>query len=86
MERYHDAATAREAEADFDRVHVRGELPEEIDEVAWGADDGTVHLPALLARAFGVSKPKRGAGWPRARCGSMARSSGPPCSMSRRRF
>jgi tyrosyl-tRNA synthetase len=55
VERYHDADGAREAEAAFDRVHVRGELPEEIEPVRFAPADGVVHLPALVAAAFGVS-------------------------------
>jgi tyrosyl-tRNA synthetase len=43
------------AEAAFDRVHVRRELPEEIPEAEVEAADGTVHLPALLAAEFGLS-------------------------------
>ena len=55
VQRFHDAAGAREAEARFDQVHVRRELPDEIPEVSFDAGDGHVHLPALLAAAFGVS-------------------------------
>jgi tyrosyl-tRNA synthetase len=53
--RYHSEAAAREAEEHFDRVHVRHELPEDVELVAWPADGDGVHLPALLARAFGIS-------------------------------
>jgi tyrosyl-tRNA synthetase len=53
--RFHSAEAAEEAEATFDRVHVRHERPEEVDDVEWPRGDGSVHLPALLARAFGVS-------------------------------
>ena len=55
VERFHDPGAARAAEEQFDRVHIRRELPEEIPEVAFSAEDATVHLPALLAAAFGVS-------------------------------
>jgi len=55
VERYHDDTAARDAEERFDRVHVRHELPDEIAVVRWPADGGDVHLPALLAQAFGVS-------------------------------
>ena len=55
VERFHDDATARVAEEGFDRVHVRGELPEDIAEVSFQAQDGIVHLPALLAQVFGIS-------------------------------
>jgi tyrosyl-tRNA synthetase len=54
--RFHgkDAATA--AEERFDMLHVRRELPEDVEEFAFGGDDGTVHVPALLAEAFGISR------------------------------
>jgi tyrosyl-tRNA synthetase len=55
VERFHGSAAAERAEEAFDRVHVRGEAPSEMDEVVWPADESVVHLPALLARAFGVS-------------------------------
>jgi tyrosyl-tRNA synthetase len=53
--RYHDAAAAQAAEEQFDRVHVRHEAPEDVPVVAWPANGEVVHLPALLAKAFGVS-------------------------------
>lgn len=44
------------AEARFDQVHKRGEIPDDVPEIALGSADGAdVHLPALLARAFGIS-------------------------------
>ena len=55
MERFHDAGAATAAQEQFDRVHIRHERPEEIDVVAWAADGDVIHMPALLARAFGVS-------------------------------
>jgi tyrosyl-tRNA synthetase len=55
VERFHDAGAAAGAEEHFDRVIVRHELPEEIDTVGWAANGDVIHLPALLARAFGVS-------------------------------
>jgi tyrosyl-tRNA synthetase len=53
VQRFHDADAAAEAEARFDRVHVRGELPEEMPEVVWDGD--TIHLPALISQAWGIS-------------------------------
>ncbi|HZV73572.1 MAG TPA: tyrosine--tRNA ligase [Conexibacter sp.] len=54
--RFHDAAAAEEAERAFDRVHREHRPPEEMPDVALSANgDGLVHLPALLAGAFGVS-------------------------------
>jgi tyrosyl-tRNA synthetase len=46
---------AREAEARFDRVHVRHDVPEDIEEASLPAGD-PVHLPAVLAEAFGISR------------------------------
>jgi tyrosyl-tRNA synthetase len=53
--RFHSPATAEEAEEAFDRQFVRHELPEEIEEITWERGNGTVHLPAVLSRAFDVS-------------------------------
>jgi tyrosyl-tRNA synthetase len=55
-ERYHGQEAAEAARERFDTLHVRRELPEEIEEFAFEAEDGLVHLPALLAQAFGLSK------------------------------
>ena len=55
--RFHDANAATAAEQAFDRVHREHKPPEEMPSVALGADgDGLVHLPALLAAAFSVSR------------------------------
>jgi len=55
VERFHDAGAAEAAETQFDRVHVRHELPDDVAVVCWPARDGKVHLPALLAEAFDIS-------------------------------
>jgi tyrosyl-tRNA synthetase len=52
--RSHGEEAAREAEEHFTRVVRRGEAPEEIPEHRLPAGD-PVHLPALLAEAFGLS-------------------------------
>jgi tyrosyl-tRNA synthetase len=50
-------AAADAAEERFDTVHVRRELPEQIDDFSFGANgEEAVHLPALLADAFGISR------------------------------
>jgi len=54
--RFHGSAAADAAAADFERVHVRHQAPDEIEELAVGADNGSVHLPALIADAFGMSR------------------------------
>jgi tyrosyl-tRNA synthetase len=55
VERFHGPEASRRAEDAFDRIHVRHEVPEDVVQVEWERGDGTLHLPALLARAFGVS-------------------------------
>ena len=55
VERFHGAAAAQTAEQAFDRVHVQHGIPEDVPEVSFAAANGVVHLPALLAAAFGVS-------------------------------
>jgi tyrosyl-tRNA synthetase len=54
--RYHGSEAAEAARERFDTLHVRRELPDEIDEFPFSAEDGMVHVPALLADAFGLSK------------------------------
>ncbi len=54
VERFHDAGAAKEAEARFDTVHVDRGVPDDIPEHEL-TGDGKVHLPQLLASAFGIS-------------------------------
>jgi tyrosyl-tRNA synthetase len=54
--RYHGEEAAAAAEERFDTLHVRRELPDEIEEFGLPADGEAVHVPALLADAFGVSR------------------------------
>jgi tyrosyl-tRNA synthetase len=53
--RLHSEAAARAAEDHFDRLHVQREAPEDIEELFVRAQNGLVHLPALLRDAFGIS-------------------------------
>jgi tyrosyl-tRNA synthetase len=53
--RFHDQAAADAAEAEFDRVFVEHRPPDDLPTVTWPADRPDVHLPALLADAFGIS-------------------------------
>jgi tyrosyl-tRNA synthetase len=55
--RLHGEDAAEAAEARFDQVHIRHEVPDEMPVVRWAAQpaDDQVHLPALLAQAFGIS-------------------------------
>jgi tyrosyl-tRNA synthetase len=59
VDRYHGADAAGAAEEHFDRLFVRHEAPEEIEEVALGdyldGEGGTIHLPQLMAGAFEIS-------------------------------
>jgi tyrosyl-tRNA synthetase len=52
----HSTAEAAAAERHFDRVFVERELPEEIDEARFESDGGLVHLPAIMAEEFGISR------------------------------
>jgi tyrosyl-tRNA synthetase len=54
--RFHDEAAAAAAQAHFDRVVVGHEAPDDMPEAAFEATNGVVHVPALLADAFGVSR------------------------------
>jgi tyrosyl-tRNA synthetase len=49
-----DAAAA--AERHFERVVVEKDAPEEIEDAVVVSDNGVVHLPALIAEEFGVSR------------------------------
>ncbi len=58
--RFHGEEAARGAEEHFDRLFVRHEAPEEIEELDLGpyldnGDAARVHLPQLLADAFAIS-------------------------------
>jgi tyrosyl-tRNA synthetase len=54
--RYHGEDAAREAEDGFDRVFIARELPEAIEDAVLRPQDGTVHLPELIAELFGGSR------------------------------
>ncbi len=51
----HSEAAALDAERNWDRVFAEKELPEEIEEAELPAE-GTVHVPALIAEQFGISR------------------------------
>jgi tyrosyl-tRNA synthetase len=55
-ERYHGTDAAIQARERFDTLHIRRELPEDIEEFGFSAENGQVHLPALIAEAFGLSR------------------------------
>jgi tyrosyl-tRNA synthetase len=52
----HSPAAAEDAERQFDRVFVERAAPEQIAELVFKPDDGVVHVPALMADAFGISR------------------------------
>jgi tyrosyl-tRNA synthetase len=52
---YHGEEAGAEAEAHFDRLHVERSLPDEVEEAPL-PDGETLHLPAVLADAFGISR------------------------------
>jgi len=56
VERFHSAAAASAAEQHFDRLFVDRAVPEEIDAYALPAGEDPVHIPALIAAAFGHSR------------------------------
>ena len=56
VERFHGREAARASEDRFDRVYVRHEIPDDVDELEVAANGGPVHLPAVLADAFAISR------------------------------
>jgi tyrosyl-tRNA synthetase len=58
VERFHGADAAAGAADRFDQLHVRGEVPDDVAEavVEGGGPNGAVHVPALLAEHFGLSR------------------------------
>jgi tyrosyl-tRNA synthetase len=54
--RFHSEQDAAEAAEGFRRVIIERELPEEIEVAEVAAANGTVHLPAAIASAFGRSR------------------------------
>ena len=53
--RYHGDGAGADAEAHFDRLHVEHSVPDDIEEAPLPAED-PIHLPALLADAFAISR------------------------------
>jgi tyrosyl-tRNA synthetase len=52
----HSPDEAEDAERHFDRVFVERAAPEQIDELVFEAENGLVHMPGLMADAFGISR------------------------------
>ena len=59
VERFHDAAAAASAEEHFDRLFVRHEAPDEIEDAQIdnyvGPDGRQIHLPLVIGRLFDLS-------------------------------
>jgi tyrosyl-tRNA synthetase len=56
VDRFHGEGAGAAAEDQFDRVFVRREAPEDVPEATFAPENGTVHLPALIADVFGGSR------------------------------
>jgi tyrosyl-tRNA synthetase len=56
VERFHGPEAARAAEEHFDRLFIRHEAPEEVEELEVRAENGSIHVPAVLAEGFGLSR------------------------------
>jgi tyrosyl-tRNA synthetase len=56
VERFHGPEAAAAAEEHFDRLFVAHDVPEDVEEHAFSANGEPVHLPALIADAFGRSR------------------------------
>jgi tyrosyl-tRNA synthetase len=57
VERFHGLEASEAAERHFDRLHKEHLPPEELEEAVIEASDGDrVHLPAVLADHFGLSR------------------------------
>jgi tyrosyl-tRNA synthetase len=54
--RLYSEEQARTAEAHFDTVFVAHGVPDDVPEHSFACPDGTVHLPAVIAQAFAVSR------------------------------
>jgi tyrosyl-tRNA synthetase len=54
--RFHGDEAAAAAEQHFDRLFVTHEAPAEVDEHAFSANGGLVHVPGLISDAFGRSR------------------------------
>jgi tyrosyl-tRNA synthetase len=54
--RYHGKEAGQAAEENFDQVFVAHKLPDEIEEYVIDPHNGSIHLPELIATAFGGSR------------------------------
>jgi tyrosyl-tRNA synthetase len=56
VERFHGPEAAAAAAAHFERVFVAKDVPEDMPEASFAAGGGPVHVPGVIAEAFGTSK------------------------------
>ena len=56
VERFHGEAAARDAAAHFERVVIQRDVPDEIPEHPLALNGEPIHLPAVIAEAFGLSR------------------------------
>jgi tyrosyl-tRNA synthetase len=54
--RLYSLPDAERAERDFDKMFIEHAIPEEVEEARFRDDGGRVHLPEVMATAFGVSR------------------------------
>src|SRR5215211_2495003 len=54
--RLHGEDAAMAAEERFNRLHVEHRAPDELEDLAFSSPNGVVHLPSLIAEAFGISR------------------------------
>ncbi|HEY4824615.1 MAG TPA: tyrosine--tRNA ligase, partial [Solirubrobacteraceae bacterium] len=54
--RYHGADAAEHASSEWDTVVVGQGVPSEIEEATFSSNGGPIHLPALIAELFGMSR------------------------------
>jgi tyrosyl-tRNA synthetase len=52
----HSPEDAAAAERHFDRVHLERQAPEDLRDAFFHSEDGTLHLPAVMAEEFGISR------------------------------
>jgi tyrosyl-tRNA synthetase len=55
VDRFHGEGAGAASEREFDRIHVERSVPEEVPTIEVERGAGVVHLPAVLAEAFGIS-------------------------------
>jgi tyrosyl-tRNA synthetase len=56
VERFHSPEAGAGAAEHFERVFVQRDVPEDLEEASFTPANGTVHVPALIAEAFGGSR------------------------------